>query len=169
MGLYNTFGIIAGVADSLKLPLGAIIMWDGLESEIPDGWIKCDGTNGTPNLIDKFIMGTNTESSIGNTGGRSSVILTESTMPKHRHAFATNQDGSHSHAFEVSRHSYSFAGRAFVDYDTDNPKGPAWGYTEYSGAHSHSVPDTVSAGTNNPLAINIQPSFMTMIYIMKVG
>lgn len=35
------------------LPIGSIIMFNG--SEIPEGWSICDGTNGTPNLIDKFI------------------------------------------------------------------------------------------------------------------
>lgn len=34
---------------------GEIKMFSGLISDIPEGWHICDGTNGTPNLIDKFI------------------------------------------------------------------------------------------------------------------
>lgn len=37
-----------------SLPKGSIIMFNSAEN-IPDKWQICDGTNGTPNLIDKFI------------------------------------------------------------------------------------------------------------------
>ena len=37
-----------------SLPKGSIIMFNSTE-DIPDKWQICDGTNGTPNLIDKFI------------------------------------------------------------------------------------------------------------------
>lgn len=41
------------------LPAGTIVMFNG-SSDIPEGWAICDGRNGTPNLIDKFIVaGTN--------------------------------------------------------------------------------------------------------------
>ena len=36
-----------------SLPVGSIIMFNG--TNIPDKWHICDGTDGTPNLIDKFI------------------------------------------------------------------------------------------------------------------
>jgi len=39
------------------MPYGAVIMWYGLKNKIPTGWIICDGTNGTPNLVDKFVVG----------------------------------------------------------------------------------------------------------------
>lgn len=34
---------------------GVITMWAGLVSGVPTGWALCDGTNGTPDLRDKFI------------------------------------------------------------------------------------------------------------------
>lgn len=37
-----------------SLPKGSIIMFNSA-NKIPDKWQICDGTNGTPNLIDKFI------------------------------------------------------------------------------------------------------------------
>ena len=37
-----------------SLPKGSIIMFNNAD-KIPDKWQICDGTNGTPNLIDKFI------------------------------------------------------------------------------------------------------------------
>jgi hypothetical protein len=37
-------------------PVGTIIMYNG-QSEIPPGWKICDGSNGTPNLVDRFVKG----------------------------------------------------------------------------------------------------------------
>jgi hypothetical protein len=169
MGLFNKYGIIASTANSMELPIGAIIMWDGTDEDIPEGWYKCDGKNGTPNLVDKFIMGTNNEAYVGDTGGKESVMLTSSTMPRHRHTFSTSQDGNHNHTFEVSRFPYSRVGRAHVEYENEDLRGPVYGYTEYDGVHSHSTPDTTNEGMEVPNAIIIVPSFMTLIYIMKAG
>ena len=44
---------------SLLLPdiqFGTIGMWHGSELDIPYGWTLCDGTKGTPDLVDKFIV-----------------------------------------------------------------------------------------------------------------
>ncbi|WP_205080591.1 tail fiber protein [Photorhabdus luminescens] len=44
--------------DSNKiLPRGMIVMFSG--SSVPTGWALCDGNSGTPNLIDRFILGGN--------------------------------------------------------------------------------------------------------------
>ncbi len=51
------------------LPKGSIIMFNNAD-KIPDKWQICDGTNGTPNLIDKFIKA-------GTTLGEESVELTK--------------------------------------------------------------------------------------------
>lgn len=36
---------------------GMIILWHGAIVDIPSGWHLCDGTEGTPDLRDKFIVG----------------------------------------------------------------------------------------------------------------
>lgn len=36
---------------------GMIVLWSGAIVDIPDGWHLCDGTNGTPNMQDKFVPG----------------------------------------------------------------------------------------------------------------
>jgi len=38
----------------------AIAIWYGSTSNIPTGWVLCDGTNGTPDLTDRFVMGAGT-------------------------------------------------------------------------------------------------------------
>ena len=53
------------------LPKGSIIMFNSTQN-IPDGWCICDGTNGTPNLVDKFIKA-------GTTLKEESVELTKYT------------------------------------------------------------------------------------------
>jgi hypothetical protein len=39
------------------VPAGLIAMWHGSISSIPAGWSLCDGSNGTPDLRDRFIVG----------------------------------------------------------------------------------------------------------------
>ncbi len=38
------------------IPSGGIIMWSGSVASIPQGWALCDGTNGTPDLKDRFVI-----------------------------------------------------------------------------------------------------------------
>jgi len=51
------------------VPKGAIIMWSGSQATIPTGWGICDGTNGTPDLRDKFVVGAGNTYSPLATGG----------------------------------------------------------------------------------------------------
>ena len=51
------------------VPTGFIGMWSGSASTIPTGWALCDGTNGTPNLTDRFILGAGKAYQPGATGG----------------------------------------------------------------------------------------------------
>jgi len=39
-----------------NFPGGGIIMWSGTIASIPAGWNLCNGSNGTPDLTDKFIV-----------------------------------------------------------------------------------------------------------------
>jgi len=36
---------------------GLIVMWSGPLIDVPPGWVVCDGTHGTPDLRDRFIVG----------------------------------------------------------------------------------------------------------------
>ena len=40
----------------------------GQVDKIPSGWTLCDGTDNTPNLTDRFIVGAGNTYSVGNTG-----------------------------------------------------------------------------------------------------
>lgn len=78
--LENNGGGGGGITDSM--PIGSIIMYNGKAEDIPQGWAICDGMLGTPNLVDRFVLGSFTA---GGTGGASQITLTAEQLPKHSH------------------------------------------------------------------------------------
>lgn len=81
------------------LPRGIILMWN--TTTAPTGWAICDGTNGTPNLINRFIYGSSLKQSsssssasmnstdIGTSGGTNGAILTTNNLPAHSHQYTS--------------------------------------------------------------------------------
>lgn len=55
------------------VPTGAIMMWSGASSAIPTGWVLCDGTNSTPDLRNRFVIGAGDTYAVGATGGSSAT------------------------------------------------------------------------------------------------
>lgn len=84
-----------GIEES-NIPSGVIVMWSGTSSNIPSGWHLCDGTSGTPNLRDRFVVGAGSTYDVGDTGGEATHKLTINEMPSHTHSSNlknSNQDG----------------------------------------------------------------------------
>lgn len=79
----NNLASNSSVSDSV--PIGSIIAWSGEPSNIPNGWSICDGTNGTPDLRNKFVLGSSSEKPMGTTGGAETHTLSVEEMPAHRH------------------------------------------------------------------------------------
>ena len=79
------------------VPSGVIMMWSGAENAIPSGWYLCNGSNSTPDLRNKFIVGAGAGYSVGNTGGSNTVTLSTSQIAAHSHT--TN---NHNHSVSVS-------------------------------------------------------------------
>ena len=52
-----------------SLLYGVLVQWSGAVVDIPDGYLLCDGTNGTPNLRDKFIVGAGDSYAVHAIGG----------------------------------------------------------------------------------------------------
>lgn len=77
----------------VKAPIGTIVIWSGTADNIPSGWQLCDGTNGTPDLRDKFVLGAGTAHSVGETGGSEEVTLTVEQMPSHKHTISSHLSG----------------------------------------------------------------------------
>jgi len=91
------------------LSAGSIIMWSGSIASIPEGWALCDGTKGTPDLRDKFIIGaasdqgetakTTITGAQTQSGGAKEIALTLENMPTHRHL-----NPSHTHIGPAHTH-----------------------------------------------------------------
>jgi microcystin-dependent protein len=69
-----------------------ILPFYGSLSDIPSGWKLCDGSNGTPDLRNRFIVGAGSSYGLGNIGGEASHRLTISEMPSHNHLFAGDDE-----------------------------------------------------------------------------
>lgn len=70
----NLYGILGTASAVTAVPSGGIIMWSGSISAVPSGYYLCDGSNGTPNLKDSFVVGAGNTYSVGNTGGFTSSV-----------------------------------------------------------------------------------------------
>ena len=122
------------------MPVGSIIMFNGKAEEIPSGWAICDGKNGTPNLLDRFILAS---TYCGGTGGQSQITLSVSQLPPHKHRVAKCWYGKSDNADD----------RQVVRWDD-----------------SVSTNDQIlTEETGFGLPINIMPPYYRLIYIMKVG
>ena len=132
--------------ESFSVPPGGIIIWSGASNAIPEGWALCDGKNGTPNLMGKFILGYgydrdfNTKlHDVGETGGSEEVTLTETQMPKHMHS--------------IGARASSTAGHMGIGFMSGMDTPTTGGYTENTGA-SQPHPN--------------MPPYYVLCYIMKL-
>ena len=67
---------------------GMILIWSGAANAIPSGWVLCNGSNSTPDLRGKFVVGyhdSNGDYDVNDTGGVESVTLTVNQIPSHTH------------------------------------------------------------------------------------
>jgi len=58
----------------LTVPIGFICIYSGNIGNIPAGWHESDGTNGTPNLQQKFIIGASEFIPLDTVGGNASHL-----------------------------------------------------------------------------------------------
>ena len=109
-----------------------VILWSGATNNLPSGWVLCDGTNSTPDLRNRFVVGAGDSYSVGATGG--SVTATDtvnisvsvsgttggpSATSFHRDNGGSNQNppsNTHTHSF-----SGSGSGSDTVSIDTRSP------------------------------------------------
>ena len=119
------FGKLDSTVSNAFVPIGGIVMWSGTiaEAEALTNWAICDGTNSTPDLRDKFVLGVGSSTatstaSVDDTGGNNSITLTEGQMPSHNHNIT---DNGHSHT--INNHSHSFSASGSNTHSHGLPKG----------------------------------------------
>jgi hypothetical protein len=129
------------------IPSGGIIIWSGSSSAIPSGWYLCNGSNGTPDLRNRFVVGAGSTYAVGNTGGTKDAIVVS-----HTHSVS---DPGHSHTIGFQNHTIDQnAGSAgLVRQGTSNTS------TQTTGI---SISSTGDSGTDANL-----PPYYALCYIQK--
>ena len=130
----------------------------------------CDGTEGTPNLIGKFIKASNTSAE---TGGKSTIQILEENMPRHTHTFVGNQVTTS----ESGAHTHTIRGKYGKSDNANNRDCLETGSetdlitTSQSGAHTHTIDMSATQlsyqGGGKP--IEFEPLYYSLIYIMKTS
>jgi len=134
-----------GNLSSIPFPKGIVVIWTGTLADVPKGWALCDGTQGTPDLRGRFVLGVNpsdnkndlTARPMKTTGGEETVTLTIDQMPSHVHKI-----------LQETNNSCSCGGGSC-----------ACGGLGY-------VADSKEAGSNKPH--NNMPPYFALAYIMKL-
>ena len=86
----NSWATVVGV------PSGVIALWSGATNAIPSGWVICNGSNSTPDLRDRFVVGAGSSYAVGATGGSTTTgahTLTIAQMPAHTHSYTHKTGG----------------------------------------------------------------------------
>lgn len=138
-----------------------ITPYSGDVSNIPEGWVLCDGNNGTPNLLGKFLKGVSSASkNPGDTGGSETKTLNESQLGSHSHGGSTDSNGNHDHSVELELN------------DSDGPYDDGIGFGSWAGVdsnpggnHNHSISTNNTGGGSSYSNL---PSYVEIAYIMKL-
>jgi hypothetical protein len=86
----NLYGIIgAAPPAATPIPAGGIFLWSGSIGSIPAGYVLCNGSNGTPDLRDRFVVGAGSAYAVNATGGSADAVVVSHTHsvndPGHLH------------------------------------------------------------------------------------
>jgi microcystin-dependent protein len=148
--------LTGGIAGGGFIPTGGIIIWSGAANAIPTGWLLCNGSSGTPDLRNRFVVGAGSTYAVGATGGSADAIVVS-----HTHT-ATVTDPGHSHTVTASTN---------ISYDKPGSNKGASEFNQTSSSIivesattgiSVSNASTGSSGTNANL-----PPYYALCYIMK--
>ena len=137
-----------------SIPTGCILMWSGSIGTIPAGWTLCNGTNGTPDLRDRFVMAAGGTYSVGSSG--------DGSIPAHTHnagTLATGTSGGHTHT--VAGSSYATEGGPPGTVQSTGAGGVG---TSYAGDHTHTI--TGSTGSTGS-GTKVIATYFALAFIMK--
>lgn len=172
--------------------VGEIKMFFGAIGDIPQGWVICDGNNGTPNFAGRFPVGTgvwNTGSvsvpyDVGDEGGEFGVELTKQQLPSYNLTGTTYSGGGHSHGYRdgyfieafpspndvINGYDSELVGNNFRGSgDTDADNRYIWyknRTTNYQSSHTHGI--SLPSGGSNQAHEN-RPPFIAVHFIMFKG
>lgn len=157
--LANTNFVTAALAS--LVPTGIITLWSGAIAAIPSGWVFCNGSNSTPDLRDRFVVGAGTTYAVGATGGANTVTLDATMIPAHTHTVTatgtTGTAGAHTHTFSGTSsgqsvsHTHAVTDPGHSHIANINRNGNAQGgggsaFAQYTSADPGTTTNTVTTG-----------------------
>jgi len=153
---------------------GFVTMWSGTIAAIPTGWSICDGNNGTPNLLDRFVVSVpNAVTDPGATGGETDGSTTATTADSAGTPSGTNsgtaisiaQMPSHNHTIAISNVNNAGGGGSSNMAVGGSSAGD---FTGGGATHTHTFTGS-ALGTHTHNSTNNFPSFFELAYIMFTG
>ena len=146
-----------------SVPSGFIGMWSGSIASVPSGWYLCNGSNGTPNLQDKFVVGAGSTYAVGATGGSA-----DATLVSHNHTFSgttggMNANNPHSHN---TYGAYGGGGNPGGSLNVNNPGGQNTAVTSSDINHGHDFSGTTATSGTSATNANLPP-YYALAFIMK--
>lgn len=151
-------GLHANEIVAQAMPIGGIIMWSGGVATVPEKWHLCDGSNGTPDLRNRFVVGAGNTYSVGGTGGEANHTLTINEIPSHSHGSTASGGVVNASATGLR---FNSGGMIMWSYEETQPW-PTVQAAAYSGSAATS---NVGGGQ----AHNNLPPYYALAYIMKVA
>lgn len=165
----NQPGQLEAIAAGGIVPTGGIIMWSG--ATVPTGWYLCDGTNGTPNLADKFILA-------GALGAVGTTAAQRDTVIGNHSNHTVTQPSNHT-VTQPSQHAANTTGASTNANIQEGPTTPA--SVVAAANHTHSTPalshtgtavdahsgTAVDAHSAHSITTQYYPPYYTLAFIMK--
>jgi hypothetical protein len=147
--LDNIYPILQNApVSSPAIPAGGIIIWSGSTGSVPVTWFLCDGTNGTPDLRDRFIIGAGNTYAVNATGGSADAVVV-----------------SHTHTITDPGHAHKWGSTPILSKEI--------GFTQYDGTGStandtSTVTTGITVNTAGVSGTNANiPPYYALAYIMK--
>ena len=138
------------------IPVGGIIMWSGTIAAIPSGWALCNGSNGTPDLRNTFVIGAHSDSS----GAKTTVTGSATQSGGDKDAVLI----AHKHDIEVLTDATTGSPAGSVDQNPNTNVVTAQSPNSISitGVDAAGNASTTQTGTNANL-----PPYFALAYIMR--
>ena len=152
----NLYGIVnAQPPAATPIPSGGILLWSGSIGSIPAGYVLCNGSNGTPDLRDRFVVGAGSTYAVDATGGSANAVVVS-----HTHT-ATSTVPDHDHDVTVT----GLIGQAG---SFSPPGGASSGGSDTFTTTSESLTITTTVNTAGVSGTNANlPPYYALAYIMK--
>ena len=143
-------------AVAAAIPSGGIIIWSGSSASIPSGWVLCNGSNSTPDLRDRFVVGAGSTYSVGGTGGSANAIVVSHTHT----ATSTVTDPGHTHSIRNDNNNNN----GIIPNGGDGSNSSTT--TVNSATTGITVGTTVASAGSSGTNANLPP-YYALCYIMK--